>query len=106
VFFAPIFETLLLQALPIAIARLAKAGFWLQVLVSTVPFAGLHFLEGFSVGLGAGVVGGFYFAFTYAHWRQRSRWTALWTTALCHAIHNAMAVFMMLPGMLLGGSPS
>ncbi len=101
VFFAPVIETLLLQAIPIALARLARAGFQVQVLASMVPFAALHFLEGAAAGVGAGVIGGFYFAFTYAHWRERSRWTAIWTTTVCHGIHNAMAVSMMLPGMLL-----
>ena len=70
---APIFETLLFQALPIFIARKFKAPFALQVVSSMVVFAGMHFLDGIAVGICAGITGGFYFAFTFAHWREKSR---------------------------------
>lgn len=93
---APVFETLLLQALPIFIARKLKAPFAVQVLASAVVFAALHFLDGISAGICAGIVGGFYFAFTFAHWREKSRWTAFWVTALSHAIHNAAAFVMLV----------
>jgi hypothetical protein len=66
-----------------------------------VLFAAAHFTEGLAVGVGAGLVGGFYFAFTYVHRRERSRWTALWTTAVCHGIHNAIAILLLLPHWLL-----
>jgi hypothetical protein len=98
---APTVETLLFQALPIAVMRLFKAGFRWQVFAATTLFAAVHFTEGVAVGAGAGLVGGFYFSFTYAHWRGRSRWTALWTTTLCHAIHNAIAILLLLPYWLL-----
>lgn len=98
---APVFETLLLQALPIFIARKLKAPFAVQVLASTVVFAALHFLEGISTGICAGMLGGFYFAFTYAHWRQKSRWTSFWVTAVSHAFNNAIAfTFLALTGQL------
>ncbi|MHC4642306.1 MAG: CPBP family glutamic-type intramembrane protease [Planctomycetota bacterium] len=93
---APVFETLLLQALPIFIARKLKASFTVQVIASTVVFAALHFLEGIPTGICAGIIGGFYFAFTFAHWRDKSRWTAFWVTALSHAIHNAVAFVMLV----------
>lgn len=95
---APVFETLLLQALPIFIARKLKAPFAVQVLASTVVFAALHFLEGISTGIAAG---GFYFAFTFAHWRQKARWTAFWVTAVSHAFNNATAfTFLAFTGQL------
>lgn len=93
---APVYETLLLQALPIFIARKLKAPFAVQVLASMVVFAVPHFLDGISAGICAGMIGGFYFAFTFAHWREKSRWTAFWVTALAHAIHNAIAFVMLL----------
>ena len=93
---APILETLLFQALPVWIARLFGAGFATQVVVSVIPFCVVHALEGIATGLAAGLVGGFYFAFTYVHWRARSRWTAFWTTALSHAIHNGIAFVLLL----------
>jgi hypothetical protein len=34
------------------------------------------------------VLGGFYHAFTYAHWRETSFRSALWLTAGSHALHN------------------
>jgi hypothetical protein len=88
---APIFETLLLQALPIYIARKFKAPFGRQVIISMAIFAGLHFLDGVAAGLCAGMTGGFYFAFTFAHWRDKSRWTAFWITAVSHAFNNFVA---------------
>jgi hypothetical protein len=97
VLIAPLVETVLFQALPVGVMRLLRTRFGWQVLVATALFAAAHFREGVSVGLGAGLVGGFYFAFTYVHWRERSRWTALWTTAVCHGIHNGIAIILLLP---------
>lgn len=93
---APLYETLLLQALPIFIARKLKAPFALQVLSSMLLFAPLHFLDGIAAGICAGMIGGFYFAFTFAHWREKSRWTAFWVTALSHAIHNTVAFIILV----------
>lgn len=89
---APLFETLIFQALPVWIARLYKAGFAVQLLSSIVPFFLAHVTEGLGTGLCAGLVGGFYFAFTYVHWRKISLWTAIWTTAVSHAIHNGLVI--------------
>ena len=87
---APLFETLLFQALPIAIARWMKAGFKVQILASLIPFTLAHALEGIGTGVCAGLVGGFYLAFTYAHWIEKSVWTAMWTTAAAHFIRNGL----------------
>jgi len=97
---APLVETLLLQSLPIFVARKFNASFRLQVIVSMVLFAACHFyFEGIVTGIAAGVIGGFYFAFTYAHWREKSRWTAFWVTAVSHAIHNGIVIGLaMLAG--------
>ncbi len=93
---APVYETLLLQALPIFIARKLKAPFAVQVLASMALFAAPHFLDGISAGICAGIIGGFYFAFTFAHWRDKSRWTAFWVTALAHTMHNAIAMALLI----------
>jgi hypothetical protein len=87
---APVLETLILQAFPVWLARQFKAGFSLQIIVSVIPFAVLHAVEGIQTAIAAGLVGGFYFAFTYVHWRERSRWQAYWITAASHSIHNAI----------------
>ena len=92
---APIMETLLLQTLPIFIARKFKAPFALQIIISMTLFGGLHFLDGILAGIAAGLVGGFYFAFTYAHWCRKSHWTAFWVTALSHALQNAAAFTLL-----------
>jgi len=89
---APILETLIFQAFFVWIARLCKAGFGMQVIASVIPFFAAHVVEGVATGLAAGLVGGFYFAFTYVHWREKSRWTAFWVTALSHALHNGILI--------------
>jgi hypothetical protein len=96
---APIGETLLFQALPIYVARKFNAPFNRQIIISMAIFAGLHFLEGIPTGIAAGLVGGFYFAFTYTHWREKSMWTAFWVTAVSHAFNNSVAfAFIVLFG--------
>ena len=89
---APLLETLIFQAFPIWIARLCKARFSIQVVASLVPFCAVHAVEGVGTGIAAGLIGGFYFAFTYAHWRERGRWPAFWVTAVSHAIHNGILI--------------
>lgn len=89
---APVLETLIFQALPIWIARLFHASFSVQVAASVILFFLAHVIEGIGTGIAAGLVGGFYFGFTYAHWRERGRWTAFWTTAVSHAIHNGILI--------------
>lgn len=95
VFIAPVFETLLLQALPIWLARICGASFSNQIICSVVPFFLLHLAEGLTAGLCAGLTTGYYLAFTYAHWRNAGRWTAFWTTAVSHCIHNAISTALM-----------
>lgn len=93
--FAPIFETLLLQALPIMIARKCRAGLGMQVLVSGVPFAALHFFD-LWVGIVAGIPGGLYLGVAYAHWRRKSLWTALWITTVSHGLRNVLPAIAMI----------
>jgi hypothetical protein len=93
---APPVETLLFQALPIGLVRLLKGSIRTQILVSTILFAACHFPEGIAVGISAGIIGGLYFSFAYAHWRNRSRWHALWITTACHGIHNGIAFFLLV----------
>jgi hypothetical protein len=96
VILAPIFETLIMQALPIYIARKLHASFRAQVITGTTVFALCHLAEGIAAIIAAGIIGGFYFSFAYAHWREQSRWQAFWVTAGAHAIHNSIAFAMML----------
>ena len=93
---APVLETLIFQAFPVWIARLCNARFSVQIISSVIPFTIVHALEGVQAGIAAGLVGGFYYAFTYVHWREQKRWTAFWTTAVSHAIHNGIAILLAL----------
>jgi hypothetical protein len=96
VILAPFFETLLLQSFPVMIARACQRGFWGQVAATLVPFAALHFVENWGVGVFAGMLGGFYLAFTYVRWRQVSYRAAFWMTAGSHAVHNLAVVLLAL----------
>jgi hypothetical protein len=93
----PILETILLQAIPVFIARFLGLKFFGQLLFSIVPFAALHFTRSIGAGIGAGIIGGFYSAFTYIHWQSKSTWTAFWVTAFSHCLYN-LALFAMLIG--------
>jgi hypothetical protein len=93
----PIVETIFLQALPIFFARILGMKFYGQLLFSILPFAVLHFTRSISAGIGAGIIGGFYSAFTYIHWQSKSTWTAFWVTAFSHCLYN-LALFAMLIG--------
>ena len=90
--YAPIFETLKYQAIPIALLSLAGASFGTQVVVSMILFALAHFVLSVRKGVSVGVCGGFYLAFVYVHWRRVSFWRAFWMTALVHALWNLVAV--------------
>jgi hypothetical protein len=92
---APWLETLLLQMLPVGLARLCGAGRSVQLILSMIVFAALHFMGSLASGLGPGIVGGFYLAFTYTHWRRHSRTRAFWMTTAQHMIHNTGAVILM-----------
>jgi hypothetical protein len=92
----PVVETLF-QVVPVGIARMRKAPFVSQVFWATLAFTVAHAMGGVAASaVIAGLVGGFYLAFTYAHWRERSLWTALWTTALSHAMANGVCILAMI----------
>ena len=95
---APVLETIVFQMIPTEIMRLLKTKLWLQIAVCTALFCILHAFEDVGLGLAAGLVGGFYLAFTYVHWRDRNWWTATWMTIVSHAIGNAVALAMMIYG--------
>lgn len=100
----PIIETIQTQAIPVAIMRFFKAGTKLQIIFSFFVFSILHlWFNGVGSFLLGGVIGGFYFAFTYVFWREKSgRIMALITTAFCHGVNNAIALSMLWLLLKLG----
>ena len=98
VIIAPVIETLLLQAFPIYLARSVKSSFNVQIISSVLIFTVLHSLISIGRGLCAGLIGGYYLAFSYALWRRRSRWSAFWITTVCHSITNATVFIFFLFG--------
>jgi hypothetical protein len=97
---APIIETLLLQVLPVMIARKCGLTFWWQVALSATIFALLHFQLGVATGICAGVVGGFYLGFSYVTWREKTG-SGFWMTAGLHAVRNFFA-WIMIAATTLG----
>ena len=93
---APVVETLLLHALPVHVARRFQLGFWWQVIAGLVPFAILHFSSGVATGVCAGIISGFYFSFTFVHWRHESFRSAMWMTSGSHAVHNLLLLGIVL----------
>ena len=67
---APILETLILQVFPVMIARRFGLGFWGCVIVSVIPFSCSHIPSGIATFISAGLLGGFYLAFTYGHFEE------------------------------------
>lgn len=96
---APLLETLLFQALPVFIARKCRTTLKTQIIVATIVFAVMHLAEGIAAFVAAGIIGGAYFGFAYAFWRQSSRSKAFWVTAGGHSIHNAIAFVLLLVEM-------
>lgn len=96
VIFAPIVETVLFQLFPVFLVGLFGENNNWKIAIATLAFAIPHFLLGFVAGISAGVIGGFYLAFTYLHWRKDSRWRAFWVTTLSHGIHNLIAFLGIL----------
>ncbi len=97
-----ILETLIFQAIPIALLSLAGASFGTQVVVSASLFALAHFTKTVKTGISEGIRGGVYFAFVYVHWKRTSFWSAFWVTALAHALNNLSSVALQM--IILAGA--
>lgn len=93
---APPIETLIFQAFPIFVVRLLRGSIRTQILVSTILFAACHFLEGVVTGISAGIIGGLYLGFVYAHWRTKSRWQSFWITTVCHGTRNGILFLLLI----------
>lgn len=96
VILAPLIETLLFQTIPISISKWFKFSFSVQIFISFLLFAVAHFFVSWQVGIAAGIIAGFYLAFTYAHWIRKSHFTAFWTTSLSHSIRNFIGFLLVI----------
>ena len=94
---APVGETIALQALIILPLNALGADIGTQTAVSALLFALMHWRESPSKGIAAGLPGGVYFGFGFAFWHPQSLWTALWVTALSHALSNLLSVLASIP---------
>jgi hypothetical protein len=92
----PLFETLAFQCLPWEFTSTLRVRRSLRFLLSVVPFALAHHFAGMPTVLAAGIVGGFYFAFTYERWRKESLVVAVVMTFLLHSSFNLVGVLGML----------
>lgn len=92
----PLFETLVFQCIPLEFAAALHVRRSLRVMVSVVPFAFAHAFAGIPTVLAAGMVGGFYFAFTYERWRKESLVVAVAMTFILHSSFNLVGVLGLL----------
>lgn len=95
-FLGPLVETLLFQCIPLEIAASVHVRRSLRFILSVVPFALAHSFAGIPTVLAAGVVGGFYFAFSYERWRRESLVVAVVMTFLLHSSFNLVGVLGLL----------
>jgi hypothetical protein len=89
----PLIETILLQLIPVEVARRFSGRFWPQVLPSWLLFAAVHFPNSLENGFSAGIIGGWYFALTYYLFRSKSIWHASAATFVLHASANFVLLF-------------
>ncbi len=97
---APVGETIALQALIIAPLSALGADIGTQTIVSALLFALAHWRTSPVQAIIAGLPCGVYFGFMFAFWYPQSIWTALWVTALSHALTNLLSIFSTAPIIL------
>jgi hypothetical protein len=95
IFVTPVVETLLLQTLPIELARRFNRSVYTQFCAGMIPFALLHFPAGIRAGIAAGVVGGAFFSYAYLECREESWRKATVVTCINHFIHNLVVLPLM-----------
>lgn len=92
---APLIETIVFQLPFCELARKLGLRQWLQVSVSAVPFAAVHFLIGIPTGILAGAILGFYLSYIYISYRQVSAAMAFCTTVIFHGTNNMILLALI-----------
>ena len=93
---APILETIVGQWFPLTIARQWTRHPQPALAISTLFFAGLHFISWDVLIVIATMPVGFVLAWSFFICQQRSIAYAISVTAAIHTLHNAIALFFML----------
>lgn len=96
VVFGPPTETLLLQQLPVSVARRFGMPLAFQFAIGSIPFAALHFSSGIASGVAAGVVGGAVFSLAYVTFISESKMKAFCITTAVHSLHNFAAFLIYI----------
>lgn len=94
----PLVETLLLQHIPILLARRFGLPTLVQFAAGSVPFALLHFDAG-AGGIAAGIAGGVGYSLAYLTLLTKGRTRAYWMTTAIHSLYNVVPSVMLAAGM-------
>ncbi len=89
---APLFENLIAQLLPLEILRRLRIGHRASIVLVAILWGAGHYVNG---GLAHGItalLGGACFAWIYLRYRAFGIGQAYWTSAIAHATSNALAL--------------
>ena len=71
------------------------------MVVSALLFFLAHCASAPAGNILASAPGGVYYGYAFAHWLPVSFWTALWVTALAHALYNLINGFWITPAVFV-----
>lgn len=84
---APIFETFLFQSLPFSVSRRLKLKFWLYLSLMTIPFALLHYHNGY-ISIVNAFLSGLIYGASFIVWAKDRYRDAVIVVCLIHGLHN------------------
>jgi len=93
---APMLETIMGQWGPIAVVQQWTSRPAPALAAATCFFAGLHLLSWDVMIVIATLPVGFVLAWSFFVWQRQSLWHALGVTAVIHALHNAIALCLLI----------
>lgn len=102
VVFAPLFETIIGQVLPIELIRRLSTRPWACIALSAAVFSLGHVANGAGLLHGLSTfLGGVMFGFVYVGMRHNGPLSAYLSAAIAHATHNAMMLYVIGPLVFL-----
>lgn len=102
---APIFETFLFQSLPFSISRRLKLKFWLYLTLMTIPFALLHYHNGY-ISIVNAFISGLIYGASFIVWAKDRYRDAVIAVCLIHGLHNLVLQSVMATLVYIAGSAS